>query len=112
MDVAAHCPGLDRELGIMLLREGHRVHVLDERKIITFPTRDQLLAPASLEIIRRSAAQLMAELDLHREIDKVYSTRPGCGIGGFTWRHEVRPAIQAILDDRIIILSSVGRPPR
>lgn len=111
-ELAAYCPELERALGARTLRDGHRVHLLERLRVVTFPTRVHCLDPANLVLIRKSALELMQVLAEHPEIAHVYLTRPGCGIGGLTWHNEVRPTIAPILDDRVVILSSVGRPSR
>ena len=60
-------------------------------------------ALADINIIKKSAGELMSMIDENRW-NVVLLVRPGCGNGGLRYE-DVKPVIQPIFDDRIIIVS-------
>ena len=72
--------------------------------IFSFPTIDNLIDGADLELIRRSAAIMMQYADAY-QLRSILIGRPGAGIGGLSYYEQVKPAIQKILDDRFTIVS-------
>jgi len=74
---------------------------------ITFPVKHVWYDDADLELIERSAHQLMELVD-HGAFQpiwkKVLLPRPGCGNGRLKWE-DVKPVIEPILDDRIVVIS-------
>jgi hypothetical protein len=71
--------------------------------IFSFPTIDDLMEGAKLELIRRSAEELV-KLVYRFELKNVVLGRPGAGVGGLAWA-DVKPVIENILDDRFTIVS-------
>jgi hypothetical protein len=56
-----------------------------------------------LELIKQSARELMALIE-EQGWKQVYLPRPGCFLGRLDWA-QVKPAIENILDDRVIVCS-------
>jgi hypothetical protein len=94
-----------------LLRE-HGNHVFDVYKgagrptIFSFPVKHQWHERASLALIRRSAKELLAFMDLGTW-ESAALPRPGCGNGRLDWE-TVRPVLEEFLDDRFTVYS---QPP-
>lgn len=81
--------------------------MIKERKfktlIFSFPTIDNLMDGAKLQIIERSAQELKALVERF-DLRGVVIGRPGAGIGGLRWV-DVKTLIEPILDDRFTIVS-------
>lgn len=81
---------------------------VDDEWFITFPVKHVWYENADLELIKRSAHQLM---DLLNEpaflpiFKTVLLPRPGCGNGHLTWE-DVKPVIEPILDDRVTVITT------
>jgi len=73
--------------------------------IVSFPTKHHWRNDSDLELIKQSANELMTQLNNAPFIKTVYLPRPGVGLGGLSWEKEVRPAIEKILDNRVIVTS-------
>lgn len=72
---------------------------------VTFPVKHVWYEDADLELIERSAKELMDVLDQFDNWQKVLLPRPGCGNGRLTWG-QVEPVISPILDDRVVVIRS------
>jgi hypothetical protein len=77
--------------------------------IISFPTIDNLMDGAKLELIRNSAEELKKFADRF-ELKGVILPRPGVGIGGLNWT-DVKPILEEFLDDRFTIVSFEHEEP-
>ena len=95
-------PGVDKKLGQLLQNKGNHVHLL-ALDLVSFPVKEDWRAPAKLDLIRRSAEELVALADTHGW-EKVILPRPGCGAGQLTWS-DVQPIIAPVLDDRFWIIN-------
>lgn len=97
-------------LGNQVSIAGNHVHVdmlpPSTYILITFPVKHNWWEKADIELIRQSAHELM-NLDLMKSnaLQDVLLPRPGCGNGGLDWFTEVKPVIESILDDRVIVIS-------
>lgn len=74
--------------------------------VLTFPTKHDWREKSDIGLIRQSCTEAKVICDRFR-VQKVYLTRPGCGLGGLDWETQVKPVISQILDDRFIIVSQV-----
>jgi len=84
---------------------GNKVYYFDDYRLFTFPTKRRWHEKADLELIARSASQLIA---LTRgEFREVYLPRPGCGNGGLAWT-AVKPILE-VLPDKFIVITNNGR---
>lgn len=102
-------PEMPAMLGLHLQDSGNHVGLLrpptkTEPYYVAFPVKRFWYDEASLELIERSAHELMEYTDLWHW-NTVLLPRPGCGNGRLTW-DEVRPVIEPILDDRIVVVHS------
>ena len=70
--------------------------------IFSFPVKEHWRDTASLELIERSARELVDAVDRY-EFGTVALPRPGCGNGGLRWK-DVRPVIEPLLDDRFVVV--------
>jgi|HubBroStandDraft_5_1064220.scaffolds.fasta_scaffold61601_1 hypothetical protein len=79
---------------------------IKERKfkclIFSFPTIDDLMDGAKIELIQRSAEEMKIFADRF-QLMGVAGVRFGSGIGGLDWYRDVKPVVEKILDDRFII---------
>lgn len=88
-------------LGDMIKANGNIVHKLsEEHRLISFPVKHNWFEDADIELIKKSAYQLM---DLLKENETVLLPRPGCGNGHLKW-NDVKPHLEHILDDRVFIV--------
>lgn len=102
-------PGLDKELGKLLMQRGNCVHPLglwslaDGRiyNIYSFPVKANWWEKANLVLIERSCAQLTSCLP--PEHDRIVMVRPGCGNGQLSW-DVVRPLCEQYLNNRFLIV--------
>lgn len=72
--------------------------------IFSFPTIDNLIDGAKLELIQRSAEEMKIFADRFG-LKGIVLGRPGSGIGGLNYHKEVKPLLEKILDNRFIIVS-------
>jgi len=83
------------------------LRIIKERKfktlILSFPTINNLMDGANLDLVRDSARELRAMADRF-ELRGIVSGRPACGIGGLVWK-DVRPVIEEFFDDRFTVVS-------
>ena len=70
--------------------------------IFSFPTIDNLMDGAKLDLIRQSAEGMKIFADRF-QLMGIASVRFGSGIGGLDWYQEVKPVVAPILDDRFTI---------
>ena len=71
--------------------------------IFSFPTIDDLMDGAKIELIKRSAEAMRAFADRF-QLMGIALGRPGCGVGSLNYKN-VKPIIAPILDDRFTIVS-------
>jgi len=71
--------------------------------LITFPVKHHWYEIADIELIERSAHELMHVID-RLDLEKVLLPRPGCGKGLLSW-DIVRPVLSPILDDRVWVIN-------
>lgn len=106
-------PGIDKVLGLQIIAGGNHARVLHEggvdpwsfesRAIVSLPTKSHWLDPSPVELVMRSAGELV-ELADERGWESVITPRPGCGLGGLDWE-ELKPALEEIWDDRFWVSS-------
>jgi hypothetical protein len=81
--------------------------LIKERKfktlIFSFPTIDNLMDGAKLDLIRNSAKELKVLVDRF-ELRGVVVPRMGVGIGGLSWA-DVKPIAEEFFDDRFTVVS-------
>ena len=77
--------------------------------IFSFPTINNLIDGANLELIKNSAKELKILADRF-ELRSIIIPRPGVGIGGLSWS-DVKPILAEILDDRFTIVSFEHEEP-
>lgn len=91
-------PRLPSILGRLVQERGNHVHVVDD--LASFPTKHHWKQPSDLNLIIRSARELVYEA---RNFDSVVMTRPGCGLGRLKWE-DVRPWLENLFDDRFLVV--------
>ncbi|PLY10925.1 MAG: ADP-ribose-binding protein [Desulfuromonas sp.] len=95
-------PGLDEQLGGLVLKQGNHVHQLGER-LVSFPVENDPLCNPELSLIERSCQELVVLTGRHGW-QQVVVPRPGCGSGGLFWA-DVRPVLERYFDERFTIIS-------
>jgi hypothetical protein len=120
-------PGIQMRLGALILKKENLVHLLTVGEagelriplfgfaglqhhrvpyhIVSFPTKHHWKDNSDLKLIEQSARQLVelaATMNWHTGI---VLPRPGCGLGKLSWKGEVRPLLEPILDDRFYVIS-------
>lgn len=112
-------PRLPLQLGKALRQHGNHVHrflcfydepLLEQVKIITFPTKHDWWEKSDLALIERSCSELVetASMFLQRG-EEVYMTRPGCRNGQLDWENEVKPILERCLDGRFTVVEREER---
>lgn len=71
--------------------------------IFSFPTINNMIDGANLQLIKQSATLLKDYCDQF-DIKNIVSARPGTGIGGLAWA-DVKLEVEKILDDRFTVVS-------
>lgn len=71
--------------------------------IFSYPTINQLIDGANLQLIKQSAVIIKDYADQF-DLKNIICPRPGVGIGGLKWA-DVKPELEKILDDRFTMVS-------
>jgi O-acetyl-ADP-ribose deacetylase (regulator of RNase III) len=110
---AAKYPWLSREQGAFMRMVGPGTAVGVFRTVsgalVTFPTKYDWREPSDLELIEKSARELVAATE-DQGFRSVALPCVGCGLGRLTWS-DVRVVLAPILDDRFVVVTpEAGRP--
>ncbi len=106
-------PLLPGHLGALVKSTGNHVYRLGvygsprtNWTLYSFPVKYNWWEKADLELIERSARELVKLIDEIPDFDgTVYVPRPGCGAGHRDWETEVKPILEPILDDRFVVVT-------
>jgi O-acetyl-ADP-ribose deacetylase (regulator of RNase III) len=93
-------------LGRCINTSGNVLYLLDGYRLITFPTKDHWSEDSNLNLINKSAQELLELADmLQEEMETVKIALPkvGCGCGNLSW-YEVRNILFEYLDDRFVVV--------
>lgn len=93
-------PWLRKFYGRMIEEHGHRTFLIGT--LVMFPVKELIEDKADIEIIAQSCDELMVLADLYGW-QRIALPAPGCGLGGLSW-DEVRPVLEELLDDRVVIV--------
>lgn len=99
-------PNLPKELGRKLRVFGLTPIAFHSIKILTFPVKLDWWQNSSLSLIEEGCKSLVEHFS-KLNTDAVYMVRPGCGNGQLDWE-EVKPILEAYLDDRFIVVNYEG----
>lgn len=100
-------PGLAADLGSAIKLSGNHVFVLGVTPMLmSFPVKHQWFEKADIELIQRSAKELVEVFGNRgmEAIKTVVMPRPGCGNGRLSWP-EVKKILEPILDDRFHVIT-------
>ncbi len=100
-------PELPKKLGETINKWGNRPYCFSKYKIITFPTKHVWWENSDIELIVKSARELVINIVSRRYTDKIYMVRPGCSNGGLEWT-VVKPRIKDIFNDQYIVVEKYG----
>ena len=106
-EAALRFQGLPYDLGAAIKQEGNRVYRWIAYNLITFPVKYHFADAADLDLIEKSAQQLVEIADRYR-LPRVYLTRVGCGNGRLTWG--VVKKRLTVLDDRFYVVDKKAMP--
>lgn len=113
LEAAQKWPSLPRDLGTLLKSRGNHVFLLGAPTkekpyaLYSFPVKHKWTEKADIDLIRRSANDLLEVLDPlypNDEGNVFVLPRPGCGNGQLKWE-DVKPILEPILDDRFHVIT-------
>ncbi len=93
---AARFPELPCKLASRISAEGNHVFNFPEYGLITFPVKHNWWEAADLNLIGRSARELLKIIEVKKTIEAIYLPRPGCGNGKLKWE-DVKKILSPIL---------------
>lgn len=94
-------PNLPKILGELVLRHGNHVHVIENLKIASFPTKHDWKDFSDLQLIEQSCKELVEE---ESRWDYIVLPRVGTGMGKLAW-FDVRQILEKYFDsDKYLIL--------
>ncbi len=110
LQAARRFPGIASILGAHIQFRGNVVastnvcgpHDMEYKTIVFFPVKYNWWEKADLELIERSAHQLVALTDV-AGWKAIAMPRPGCGNGQLDWS-DVKAVVAPILDDRFTVI--------
>lgn len=70
--------------------------------ILSFPTKNDWRDDSDIELIKNSA-HLLVDMADRLHLKTIYLPKPGCANGRLNWE-DVKPVIEAILDDRFVVV--------
>lgn len=96
-------PGFAKFLGDTIKQLGNKVHLFGTPRLLSFPTKHVWWEKSDLELIKQSTQEL-ADIARAKPDNIFYLPRPGCGNGQLNWA-DVKPAIQDLLPDNVIVIN-------
>ncbi len=99
-EAAAKLSGIATDLGHLIISRGNHVHQL-RPGILSFPIQQYAWSGPNLQIIERSARQMLAIVG----DAKTLLPRPGCDAGQLNW--ETVKAALAFLPDNIVVIRHI-----
>lgn len=107
LQAADKWPEFPLVVGNHIATKGNHVAAFMKYRVITFPVKHDWRERADLELIERSAHELVmaADTGVYTPGMRICMPRPGCANGGRTWE-EVGPVLEGVLrgDDRFMIV--------
>ncbi len=102
---AARFPELPYQLGTKISVQGNHVFYFPDFRLITFPVKHNWWEAADLDLIDRSARELLKIIEVNKINEAIYLPRPGCGNGKLKWE-DVKKILSPILkSDQIHIVT-------
>jgi hypothetical protein len=95
-------PQLPSKIADAVSQHGNQTFYLPDENIFSFPTKHDWRDKSDIDLITRSAWQLVAITD-KMGFAQVYLPKPGCANGGLDW-YEVEHVISEILNDRFTVV--------
>lgn len=111
-----HFPGIAQALGLLLKKYGNHAYFMgswtDQARsmanlspgvfVATMPTKHDWRDDSDVNLIRRSAKELVAVAD-RNNLTKLYLPAPGCTNGRLDYLAQVRPVLARELDERFVV---------
>ena len=114
LEATKRYPGVKKMLGTLITEHGNHCFLIFrgnplvlQAPLVSFPVKHKWFQKADLDLIRRSAEELVILADNQAWIDrwkKVVLPRPGCGNGQLKWE-DVKLVLNPILDDRFHVIT-------
>jgi len=104
---------LPKRLGAYLMDHGNNIVFFNDRRLIMFPVKRFFSDLASIEIIERSARQLVEyinENEVFNDSDikyPIYLPKVGCGNGGLRWE-DVKPILEEFMDESKFVVCDMN----
>ena len=107
LQATMYYPPLPKYLGHCLQKFGNQVFMFPltsdmisgEPIVITFPTKNDWKKGSRIDLIQKSANELVKMADGLPGLKRIAIPRVGCGKGGLKWE-QVCPLLQKVFDDR------------
>ncbi len=119
LQAAQRLPALPRFLGSILSEpDSNHVHMLEDFRVVIFPTKGHWKNGSETKLIERSAREMERLVRTTPSIAPVYMPKPGCGEGGLDWP-QVEPLLKCLEELVVIVeyhsdwkgpLTKVGKP--
>jgi hypothetical protein len=107
LEATKRYPDIQIILGTALRHNGnHAVRLMNDKgtDIWSFPVKHNWWEEADIELIRRSALEMMDAANTHPQWKTILIPRPGCGNGKLSYK-DVEPILAEILDDRFFVVT-------
>lgn len=102
-EAALFYPDLPIRLGKIVRESGSQVYVFPDYRLISFPTKKYWRDPSDLDLIQRSAEQLVDAINIF-DLKNVVLPAPGIGFGGLQWK-DVKPRLCTLENQPVTIAS-------
>lgn len=99
---ARRFPDLPGKLGRWVMNYGNRAFLCREEHLITWPTKHRWKDGADIELVVRSAAQVVQIADKFG-LESIALPRVGCGLGSLLWE-DIYSRLSVLLDDRFVVV--------
>ena len=95
LDAARAFPDLPKRLGELINYGGNHVKVIEDYRMILFPTKKHWMDNSTLGLIKQSAGELKKLLKTNLKDIKICCPRVGCGTGKLSW-DKVKPLLEGL----------------
>jgi O-acetyl-ADP-ribose deacetylase (regulator of RNase III) len=91
-------------LGDHVSKNGNIPYLCEYYKLISWPTKHHWYDKKSDINLLLSSMYKIIELVTQKGISEVYLPKVGCGAGGLSWEHDVKPELENKLDNRFTLV--------
>lgn len=101
-------PSIEHYLGHMVRTQGNHCFVTPYHEqggvLVSFPTKNDWRDDSDLDLIDRSAYELLQLWALYNW-DIVVLPRVGCGLGNLDWNKQVKPVLNKYFNDQFVVVT-------